>query len=119
MEGKELAFACARESAEIQAEDIQVLDVKGISSVTDYMVICTGNSIPHIRAVIRDIEKAIFQKYGVKPVYSEGTSETRWVVLDYIDVMIHIMHQEMREFYALEDFWKKENANVLDWQEGN
>ncbi|MGB0774259.1 MAG: ribosome silencing factor [Akkermansiaceae bacterium] len=105
IEGKELAIACARAAEDIQAENIQVLDLTGVSSLTDFMVVCSGTSLPHLRAVMRDIDKEVSAKFGVDPVSSEGNADSRWVVLDYIDVMVHIMHDDMRSLYGLEDLW--------------
>ncbi len=112
--GKELAIACARAAEEIQAEDIRVIDLTGISSLTDFMVVCSGTSLPHLKAVMRDVEKSLIEEFGVQPVSSEGDAHSRWVVLDYIDVMVHIMHHELRELYALEDLWS--DGKDVEWQ---
>jgi len=101
----DLAKACAEAAYNIGAEDIKVLDLRGISSLTDFLVICSGNSMPHLKAIMRDIEIEISDKREEKPHYSEGKADSRWVVLDYIDVMIHIMHEEMRDLYNLEALW--------------
>lgn len=113
IEGKELALACARAAEEIQAEDIRVLDLRGVSSLTDFMVLCSGNSLPHLRAVMRDVEKQIIEKYDVRTVNAEGNADSRWVVLDYIDVMVHVMHDELRNIYGLEDLWA--DGKELEW----
>ena len=105
IEGQDLAITCAREAAEIQAENIQVLDLRGLSSLTDFMVLCTGNSMPHLKAVLREVEKGVREKGGANPLHSEGRPDSRWVVLDYVDVMVHVFDEEAREHYALEDLW--------------
>ena len=115
VEGKELAIACARAVGENKAEDICVLDVKGLSSITDYMVICSGNSMPHLKALMRDTEVIVLEKHGVKPYSGEGRAETKWVVLDYFDVMVHIMHVDSRTLYDLENLWPE--AKVVEWAE--
>jgi ribosome-associated protein len=115
IEGKELAIACARAAEEIQAEDVRVLDLTGVSSLTDFMVVCSGTSLPHLKAVMRDVEKEIIKKYDVHTVNTEGNADSRWVVMDYIDVMVHIMHQEMRDLYGLEDLWAK--GKEVEWME--
>ena len=114
IEGKELAIACARAAEEIQAEDVRVLDLTGISSITDYMVICSGTSLPHLKAVMRDVEKSVSEEHGARPASADGDAHSRWVVLDYIDVMVHVMHSELRELYALEDLWVK--GKEVQWQ---
>ncbi|MDP0490341.1 MAG: ribosome silencing factor [Verrucomicrobiota bacterium JB023] len=110
---KELAVACARAAEEIQAEDIRVLDLRGISTLTDFMVICSGSSMPHLKAILRDVEKGVFESTGQRPSHAEGRAVTRWVVLDYFDVMVHILHDEMREHYALEELWG--DAPSIEW----
>ena len=114
IEGKELSIACARAAEEIQAEDIRVLDLTGISSITDFMVVCSGTSLPHLKAVMRDIEKSVFEESDARPSSSDGDAHSRWVVLDYIDVMVHVMHSEIRELYGLEDLWA--SGKEVDWQ---
>jgi len=112
--GKELAVACAMAADEIKAENIRIWDLRGISSLTDFMVVCSGSSMPQLRAILRDVSGKIEQQHGVMPVHTEGKADTRWVVLDFIDVMVHVMHQELRDFYGLEDLWK--DAKEVPWQ---
>jgi len=114
IKGKELALACARAAEEIQAEDICVLDLTGVSSLTDFMVICSGSSLPHLKAVMRDVEKSLIADFDVRPLRSEGDAHSRWVVLDYVDVMVHVMHTELRDLYGLEDLWA--NGKKVEWQ---
>jgi ribosome-associated protein len=113
-EGENLAVACAKAADEMQAENIRVIDVRGKSSLTDYMVVCSGNSMPHLKAVLRDVEKNVQKWTGQKPLHSEGKADSRWVVLDYVDVMVHVLHEEMRELYALEDLWG--DAKEVTWK---
>lgn len=115
IEGKELAIACAKAAEDIQADHIRILDMRGVSNLTDYMIVCSGNSMPHLRAVLGGVRGDIQDKYGVYPVNAEGHADTRWVVLDYIDVMVHVMHQELRDYYALEDLWA--DAKEVQWKE--
>ncbi|BDS08412.1 ribosomal silencing factor RsfS [Oceaniferula spumae] len=113
--GKELAIACARAAEEIQAEDICVLDLTGVSTLTDFMVVCSGTSLPHLKAVMRDVEKDVIEKFATSPAQAEGGSDSRWMVLDYIDVMVHVMHQELRDLYGLEDLWAE--GKEVEWQD--
>ncbi|GHC57106.1 ribosome silencing factor [Roseibacillus persicicus] len=111
--GLALAIECAKAAEEIQAEDIRILDVRGISTLTNYMVICSGSSMPHLKAILREVNKGVVSRTGDMPSHSEGKAVTRWVVLDYFDVMVHILHQEMRETYALEELWG--DAKEVSW----
>ena len=113
--GRALALECAKAAHEIQAEDIRVWDMREVSSITDYMIVCSASSMPHMRAILRDIARHITDQHGVRPVNKEGNPEARWVVLDFIDVMIHVMHTEMRDFYGLETLWA--DAPEVDWNE--
>jgi ribosome-associated protein len=110
----ELAQACAKAADATKAEGIRIWDMRGVSSLTDYMVVCSGTSMPQLRAILRDVADKVEEELGVKPVHSEGKADTRWVVLDFIDVMVHVMHQELRDYYGLEELWK--DAKEVDWQ---
>jgi ribosome-associated protein len=113
IEGEELAKACVKAAVDIQAENIRVWDMRGVSNLTDYMIVCSGSSMPHLRAVIREVSGNVEKEHRVKLVNSEGKVDSKWVVLDYIDVMVHVMDDEMREFYGLEELWA--GAKELDW----
>jgi ribosome-associated protein len=110
----ELAQACAKAADATKAEEIRIWDMRGVSNLTDYMVVCSGTSMPQLRGILRDVAEKVEDELGVKPVHSEGKADTRWVVLDFIDVMVHVMHQELRDYYGLEELWK--DAKEVDWQ---
>jgi len=114
IQGKELAVACAMAADEIKAENIRVWDLRGISTITDFMVVCSGSSMPQLRAILRKVSEQMEELHGVRPFHSEGNADSRWVVLDFIDVMVHVMHGETREYYGLEDLWK--DAREIPWQ---
>jgi len=114
IQGEELARACAKAADEIQAEDIRIWDMRGVSNLTDFMVVCSGSSMPHLRAVLRDVSGLVEEWHGVRPAHTDGKPDTRWVVLDYIDVMVHVMHPEMRDFYGLEELWA--DAKPVKWE---
>lgn len=114
IKGLDLAIACAKAADETQAVDIRVLDLRGLSSLTDFMIICSGLSQPHLKAVLRDVSDTLLVDHDVSPTYTDGQSDSQWVVLDYVDVMLHVMHEESREFYALEDLWG--DAKDVKWQ---
>jgi ribosome-associated protein len=110
--GIELAKACALAADENKAEDIRVLDVSGLSPITDFIVICSGTSMPHLKAIMRDIGKDVQEKLSEQPHSSDGNPDARWM-LDYVNVMVHVMLEDMRTLYALEDLW--ENAVTVEW----
>ena len=115
IEGEELAKACVKAAEDMQAENIRVWDMRGVSNLTDFMIVCSGSSMPHLRAITREVAGSVEKESGAKPVNKEGKVDSRWVVLDYIDVMVHVMHQEMREFYGLEELWA--DAKEPEWSQ--
>ncbi len=82
-----------------------VLDLQGISSFTDYFVICSGTSEPHLKAIAGEIEDRLKDEHGIRAVSVDGFPASQWIVLDYLQVIVHIFRQEKRDFYSLEDLW--------------
>ena len=91
-----------------------VLDLEGISSFTDYFVICSGTSEPHLKAISGEIEEQLKTKHGVRAVSVDGFPASQWIVLDYLQVLVHVFRQEKREFYSLEDLWS--DAPRVAWE---
>ena len=89
---------------ERKAHDVVVLDLKGISSATDYFVIASGNSDVQVKAIAEHVVEEL-KKADVKPEHVEGMSGGRWVLLDYIDFVVHVFHPQSRSFYQLENLW--------------
>lgn len=103
-ESREAAVAAARAAAAKQAEHITILDVHGLIVITDYFVICSGATERQVRTIVEEIEKAL-RDLGRKPVRREGESERRWVLLDYVDLVVHVFTEQEREYYDLERLW--------------
>jgi ribosome-associated protein len=82
-----------------------VLEVGDISSITDYFVIASGTSEPHLRAISDEVKDKLRDDYNLRPRAVDGTLHTAWIVLDYFDVIVHIMKAEVREHYDLESLW--------------
>jgi ribosome-associated protein len=101
---KEKAFLCARAALDHKAIDLAILEVKNLSSFTDYFVISSGNSDRQVQAIASHIEEKL-GKQGLHPLGIEGKREGRWVLLDYGDVIIHIFYHPIRDFYDLERLW--------------
>lgn len=113
-DGVDLALELAGIADEKHAEDIVVLDLRNISTITDYFLICTGTSIPHLKAIRREMTQRSAERLKQKPAASDGTVESHWVVLDYGDVVVHIFHSDKRAMYALEDLWS--DAPRVEWE---
>src|SRR6187401_2733248 len=105
MDSKKLALLCRELADNRKAENIVVLDVHEVSSITDYFVICTGTSEPHLRAIVQEITDKLESEFQLSPRGTEGRMNTSWVVLDYFDVIVHVMRNDIRELYNLEDLW--------------
>ena len=105
MDSKKLALLCREFADNKKAENIVVLDVRKLSSVTDYFVIASGTSEPHLRAIVNEISDTLREGYEVRPRTVDGTVHGAWVVLDFFDVIVHVMRADVRERYDLEGLW--------------
>jgi ribosome-associated protein len=105
MDSKKLAMLCRDFADNRKAEDIVVLDVRDVSSVTDYFVIASGSSEPHLRAITDEITDKLRDEHNLRPRAVDGTLQTAWIVLDYFDVIVHVMRTDAREKYNLEGLW--------------
>lgn len=93
-----------------KAEDINVIDVREQTDVTDYMIICTARSTRHAKAISDNLEEKM-RELGEKAIGVEGTGQSDWILLDYADCVVHIMLEEAREFYSLEKLWNLTSIN--------
>ena len=95
----------AAESAlDKKAEGVLALDLRGISSATDFFVMATGNSDIQVKAIARHVMENLANE-GVRPLHVEGMDRARWVLLDFVDFVVHVFHPSAREFYQLELLW--------------
>jgi ribosome-associated protein len=100
-----LVTAIAVTAADRKARDLVEVDLRGLVSYTDYFVICTGGSDRHVKAIHDAIAEGMSRSYGVRPRRVEGLIERRWVLMDYLDVVVHIFTPPTRDFYRLESLW--------------
>jgi ribosome-associated protein len=98
------AQRAARAALDKKAADLTVLDVQGVSSVTDYFLVCSGKSATHVRTISDAIRQEL-KADGIRPLHAEGRPESGWVLLDYGDVLVHIFLEDTRAYYALERLW--------------
>ncbi|MDD4832199.1 MAG: ribosome silencing factor [Clostridia bacterium] len=98
-----------------KAVDIKVVQVKEISSLADYFVICSGKNAPQVKALYDNLDETL-SKQGIEPRRQEGSSEGKWIAIDYGDVLVHIFHSDTREFYQLDKLWSN-GMNVVDYKE--
>ncbi|MCS7005593.1 MAG: ribosome silencing factor [Cytophagales bacterium] len=116
---KDLKYSCQNDSfaqrlvdtiilgmLEKKASDVVVLDLRGIkNAITDFFVICSGNNDSQVDAITDSVEKEVFKRIGEEPWKKEGSAFKEWIILDYIDVVVHIFRKEKRIFYGLEELW--------------
>jgi ribosome-associated protein len=106
VESDTLAKAIVAGMQENKAEDIVLLDLREIeNAVTDFFVICSGNSTTHVEGIVSKLHRETFQNIGEKPLHHEGTGSSEWIVLDYFNVVAHVFYKEVRDHYDLEDLW--------------
>lgn len=105
MDSKKLAKLCRDLAENKKAENIVILDVKKVSSITDYFVVATGTSEPHLRAIINEIKDNLRDEHNLRPRAIDGDLQTAWQVLDFFDVIVHVMRKDVREKYDLETLW--------------
>jgi ribosome-associated protein len=91
-----------------------VLDLRSISTFTDFFVICSASSEPQLKAIAGEIEARLKKEHGVRAVAVDGFPASQWIVLDYLQVVVHVFHRDKREFYSLEDLWG--DAPQLAWE---
>ncbi len=105
MDSKKLAMLCRDLADNKKAEDLLVMDVKNISSITDYFVIASGSSEPHLRAISEEITETLKEEHGIIPSAQDSNLQTGWVVIDFFDVIVHVMRSDVRKRYDLESLW--------------
>ncbi|MGW8376155.1 ribosome silencing factor [Streptomyces sp. ODS28] len=102
----ELINTAAQAAADKLAHDIVAYDVGDVLAITDAFLLASAPNDRQVKAVVDEIEERLLKEKGAKPVRREGERDGRWVLLDYVDIVVHVQHSEERVFYALERLWK-------------
>lgn len=102
--GEALLRLAAEAAASKKAVDMVGLDLSGLDGVADYFLICSGTSEPQVKAIAEAVEDQL-RAAGAKPWHIEGREFRRWVLLDFVDVVVHVFHEKTREYYLLERLW--------------
>ena len=89
-----------------KAVDVKMIDVKDVTTIADYFIVASGNSNLQVRALCDIVEEEL-EKSGIRPKHIEGRDDATWILMDYLDVVVHIFYHETREEYTLEDMWNK------------
>jgi len=104
LESRELAEKSVSILEEKKAKDLNIIDIREISILADYFVICSGTSTTHIKTLADEVEEKMLEA-GIELLHKEGYNSARWILLDYGEVVVHIFHEEDRQFYNLERLW--------------
>ena len=109
MTAEEQAKAIATALEERKGTDVKIYDVRGKSSLADFFVVATGAAAPHLKALIAESQAAM-KAAGVQSYRTSGDPESGWIVVDYIDVVVHVFSPEARAYYALEKIWAAQDV---------
>ena len=110
---KDIALTAADAADDKKAEDIEVLNVQGLTVIADYFVLCSANSDKQVRAVARAIEDELAEK-DIIPSRIAGMDDAKWVLMDYADVIVHVFQKREREYYDLERLWSDAKKILRD-----
>jgi ribosome-associated protein len=113
--GVQRVLDAAAAASDKKANRIAILDVSKQLQITDYFLICNGNSDRQVRTISEEVERRLAEQHAIKPFRREGEREGRWVLLDYVDFVVHVFQKEDREYYDLERLWS--DAPVVPFEE--
>ena len=114
MENRELALKMAEILDQKGALDIEILEVSHMTSITDYFIIARGRNVQSVRSLSEDLEDKLAEQ-DILPRRREGMNESRWIVMDYASVIVHIFHPEEREYYNIERLWM-DGTNQVEFE---
>lgn len=105
LQSKDRALKCADLALDKKAFNVRILDVRKISSLTDFLVLASGSSDRQVKAAAESVHLGLKREHDTMPIGIEGINEGRWVLIDYGDVMVHVFHEPVRLFYDLDGLW--------------
>jgi ribosome-associated protein len=114
MNPDQLAETIAAQAADKKAIDVVELDVRAVVSYTDFFLVCSGNTARQVKAIGDGIHQALKDEHGILPRRVEGQTEATWILMDYLDVVVHIFTPEARDFYRLEQLWGEVPARAME-----
>jgi ribosome-associated protein len=111
---RQFAVDAARMAAHTRCHNVVLLDVRGLSPVTDYLVLATGTSARQMRTVCDDVAE-MAEERGLRPLSQSGTEGQTWMLIDFVDVVVHVFNEEARQFYNLDGMWG--DAPKVEWED--
>lgn len=112
--GRDVALKAAEAALQKKAQDIDILELVGLTVIADYFVICSGESTTQVKAIVDSIEQELLLQ-GIRPIGREGLKYGHWALLDYGDVIVHVFENETRDYYGLEKLWM--DAKTIEFHE--
>ncbi|HEX7078658.1 MAG TPA: ribosome silencing factor [Candidatus Eisenbacteria bacterium] len=109
---QELARLAARLTLTKRAEDVTILDLRRLDGVSDFFVLATGHSEVQVRAIADAVDEGL-REQGIRPWHVEGYEARRWILLDYVDVVVHVFHARAREYYLLDKLWGDADREIV------
>lgn len=100
----DFALKAATAALDKKAEDVKIIHLKGLTDITDFFVVCTAGSDPQVKAIADSVDASLTAA-GWEPWHTEGYSNLKWVLLDYVDVVVHVFYKDARDFYGLDRLW--------------
>jgi ribosome-associated protein len=111
----ELLTNIIRGIEEVKGNDIEILDLREIeNTVCDYFVICNGNSNTQVNAIVSSVQKTVSKEMKDKPWHVEGNDNGEWVLMDYVDIVVHVFQKQIREFYNIEGLWGDAKITIIE-----
>lgn len=111
----ELLTNIIRGIEEVKGNDIEILDLREIeNTVCDYFVICNGNSNTQVNAIVNSVQKTVSKELKDKPWHVEGNDNGEWVLMDYVDIVVHVFQKQIREFYNIEGLWGDAKITIIE-----
>jgi ribosome-associated protein len=100
---------------DVKGENIDILDLRAIdNTVCDYFIICNGNSNTQVNAIVGSIQKLVSKELKDKPWHVEGTENGEWVLMDYVNIVVHVFQKHIREYYRIESLWGDANITTIE-----
>ena len=114
---KQLVETIVEGMQDVKAHDIVVMDMREIpNSITDYLVVCHGDSNTQVDAISKSVEKETYESLKDKPLHKEGMNNSQWILIDYVNVIVHVFYKEAREFYDIESLWADAKSTKINYQ---
>ena len=114
---KRLANQLAKYVLEKKAHNVLIMDLRKITTMTDFFVLCSGDSDVQVKAIVDNVDEKM-KKRNLRSWHREGYENLQWVLLDYVDVVLHVFHKDTREFYCLESLWGDAKIETVGDEEG-